>query len=1139
MTFDPARLVPGVRLLLPGGRDEVRLIAVRPGPFYDLVYDGPSGPSRVTLAEDELPGISIVETPDRLPFDADPVMLRLGIEARRIQVSFEYDMAALAVSNIQPLPHQIEAVYDCFLREPRVRFLLADDPGAGKTIMAGLYMKELILRRSGDRILVVTPANLRPQWARELAERFDLDFVQMDSSLFDATPTLNPWDQHDRVIVSRDFLKTERVREAFEVADREWDLAVLDEAHGYTIATDGKGNIKDRSERYKAAELVSRKAHRLILLTATPHSGRNESLWALLRLLDMEAWGDKCPRQLEVPDRLYRKVPKEKMKDMAGNDLFLPRHPHTLDYDLEGEELALYEAVTDFVSRELREIKGEHSKSAAGFALTTMQRRLASSVRAIRRTLERRVARLEAALEDPEAYLRGRREFQASLFDDAEAEDSRDDMDEADRWALEEQALESWLPDTVFELEAERDALGPLLAQAQDLETKRSERKLTELLDVIHSQGLREDRSKQLLVFTEHKDTLDYLVENLQGDFEVAVIHGGLKLAERIAQERFFRERAQIMVATEAAGEGINLQFCHLMVNYDIPWNPNRLEQRMGRIHRIGQTSEVHVFNLVAGNTREGYVLKTILRKMENMGHALGDPVFDVIGKTFAGYRLRELIEAVLAGEKTKEEAAAELGGEEADPEIQARAESLLNRALARNYLDWQTERERAERAEERRLPPAYFERFFLEAVECAGGRVERRLDPGALRVTRTPDVLVARSRAAGATRRVAPAYERLTFDKAVATRPRRDSTETALPQAELCGPGHPLFDALVDDMISRTATALGRGAVFVDPDADAPCALRFLAGDVVDGNGDLVHRSTAAVRLESGRPPQPARYQSLYDLAIHHALSAPELDLPVDDDTVMWARQHLFEDRYKSAKAEREAVADIQLDFLRRSFNSLLSTADEAVIDADEEVERRVPGAEGRLRRAEVAKNVQVVKRDERISAAERGRTVRRGPVSVLGTILIVPHTGRALDGGGEQRATDEEVEATAVRIAWMYEESRGANVETVERHNVGFDLLSTLGLERRCIEVKGRAGVGSIELTWGEYAKATELGADYWLYMVLDCSTPNPRLYRVQDPVRSLAGAWQPNLDVRFAVEPIPVIDASTEAPSDPQTH
>ena len=244
-------------------------------------------------------------------FNADPHRFRLGVEAHRIKVAFAHDMAALAVSNIQPLPHQLEAVYDCFLREPRTRFLLADDPGAGKTIMAGLYMKELILRRAGDRILVITPANLRPQWARELSERFDLPFTQLESGNFDAHPGENPWDVYNHVIVSRDFLKTERVREAFDNAERGWDLAVLDEAHGYTIAVDGKGLISNKSERYKAAELVSKSADRLILLTATPHSGRDfkpVGLTALARhRVDRRPHAEKGRRVVRaIPEGLER-----------------------------------------------------------------------------------------------------------------------------------------------------------------------------------------------------------------------------------------------------------------------------------------------------------------------------------------------------------------------------------------------------------------------------------------------------------------------------------------------------------------------------------------------------------------------------------------------------------------------------------------------------------------------------------------------------------------------------------------------------------------------------------------------------------------------------------------------------------------
>jgi superfamily II DNA or RNA helicase len=1137
--LDVDRLRRGASVRLPGSSEVVRLVSVAPGPFWEFFFDGPSGPGKRVLAESELGGLELIDVVGDLRFDGDPIEFRLGVEAKRIEVAFTYDMAAVAVSNIQPLPHQLEAVYDRFLREPRLRFLLADDPGAGKTIMAGLYMKELILRRAGDRILVVAPASLRPQWVRELDERFQLEFVQLSSAHFEVSLTENPWDQFDWVVVSRDFLRRESVREAFEAAERDWDLAVVDEAHGFTLSVDANGRIRDRSERYKAAEAVSRRSHRLVLMTATPHSGRAESLWGLLRLLDLDAWGDRCPRHLEVPPQSFRKVSKETMRDMSGNKLFKDRHPQRVEYRIDGDELALYDAVTRFVSEQLREIRGEGARTTAGFVLSTMQRRVASSTRAIRRTLERRIDRIEQALADPETYLRNRVAFQRSLVDDLQ---ELEDMDEETRWQLEDDALEEWLPDTVAELELEREALGPVLTLAQEVEAKRVERKLTELLDLVNSQGLRHDRRKQLLIFTEHKDTLDYLVENLSTEFEVASIHGQMRLPERIEQERFFRERAQIMVATEAAGEGINLQFCHLMVNYDIPWNPNRLEQRMGRIHRIGQTEDVYIFNLIAVNTLEGYVLAKLLKKMENMGVALGDEVFDVVGQAVGG-NLREIIEAVLAGEITKESAVASFGGEEADPDAVARAQELLQSALATDHLDWLGERERHDRAEERRLPHTYFERFFLDAMDYAGGRVERRLDPGSFRVERTPDVLVARSRAGVGLRPVAPAYSRLTFDKAVATRPRRSADEASLPPAELCGPGHPLFDALVELVIERTAPEVAKGATFFDPAAAEPVVLRFLAGDVVDGNGEVVRRTMAAANAYPDGRVERVATSSLYDVIPPDDRSprmrddAAEAILSADDpELVMWARQHLFEATFQQAHAAREEVAAIQEDFLTRSFNAMLARADRAIVAADEEVDAVVGGAAGRLRKAELHRRQLEERRHHRLAETARGRQVDRGDVAVVGSALLLPLPPEepASIGGGDAAgaANDAEVEQTAVRVARRSEEARGATVVSVEADNIGFDLLSTLGLERRCIEVKGRAGTGVVELTWSEFAKAQELGPDYWLFVVLDCASAAPRLYRVQDPARVLAGSWVPTLDVRYRVAPEPVIEAATSS-------
>jgi superfamily II DNA/RNA helicase len=1136
LAVDLDRLQPGARARFAARREVVSLIAVRPGPFWEFYFDGPSGPGKFVLAEAELDGIEIIDTPGQLQFDGNSAQFRLGVEARRIDIAFAYEMAGVAVSNIQPLPHQLEAVYDCFLREPRLRFLLADDPGAGKTIMAGLYMKELILRRSGDRILVVTPANLRPQWVREMSERFQLDFTELRASHFDASLAENPWDQFDRIVVSRDFLKTGRAQEAFDAAGKEWDLAVIDEAHGFTISVDGRGSINKKSARYKAAESVAQRSHRLILMSATPHSGKDYSLWALLRLLDMDAWGDRCPKHLKVPAQQFRKVSKEIMRDMAGHKLFKDRHPQRVEYEISGAEWDLYLAVTDFVATRLKEIRGEQSKTTAGFALTTMQRRVASSTRAIRRTLQRRLDRIDKALEDPAAYLRGRKAFQATLdLDDVE------DLDEESRWNAEEAALEEWLPDTITELEAERSAVLPLLALAQEVEESRSERKLTELLDVVAYLGLKADRSKQLLIFTEHKDTLDYLVENLSKDFEVAQIHGQMKLPERIEQERYFRETAQIMVATEAAGEGINLQFCHLMVNYDIPWNPNRLEQRMGRIHRIGQTDEVYIFNLVATNTREGYVLNVLLKKMENMGIALGDKVFDVVGQAI-GANLREVLEAVIAEEITKEEAAASFGGADADPQTKARAEELLESALARDHLDWAAERDKAARAQERRLPPSYFERFFSEAIAFAGGKVSRRLDPGTLRVDRTPNVLVARSRAASGLRQIAPEYKRLTFDKSISTRPRLSDAEASLPAAELCGPGHPLFDALVRYVVERTETEVSKGAVFLDPDLAEPVVLRFLTGDVVDGNGKVVRRTLAAARVAPDGVIEAAPAVSLFDVVPPTDGQLPSYEITAaaqaDSDLTMWARQHLFEAVYRDAKAEREHVTAIQEDFLRRSFNALLAQADAAILAAEDEIDRGIQGAEGRLRKAELVKEQHEQRRGLRLEETNRGRAVVRGDVAAIGTALLLPlpvmagqpNSDLPEDAGGQ---SSQEIEQIAVQIARRYEAQRGATVTSVESEQAGFDLLSTLGPDRRCIEVKGRAGVATVELTWSEFAKSQELGEDYWLYVVLDCAQPNPRLYRVHNPAKALAASWQPSLDVRYRVRPEPVIEASRGAP------
>lgn len=515
------------------------------------------------------------------------------------------------------------------------------------------------------------------------------------------------------------------------------------------------------------------------------------------------------------------------------------------------------------------------------------------------------------------------------------------------------------------------------------------------------------------------------------------------------------------------------------------------------------------------------------------MGETMGDSVFDVVGELLAGYRLADVLESVVAGELSKEDAAAAIGTD-MDPEIRKRAEDLLTQALATHHIDWQRQREKEARAEERRLPSGYLSRFFEEAVAFAGGRVEKRLD-GTLRVTRSPDNLVARSRLAGATRKIAPSYERLTFDKSVAMRPPTPDDDPGAPVAELCGPGHPLFDALVGHAVDATRSDLAAGAVFEDPSVSQPLLLHFLTGDSIDGNNELVHRSFASA---AQTPAGFDRNRSfLYDLVPHAGAVPPAAEPIAEADMAGWARQHIFETRYLEAVGERQEVATIQESFLRRSFVAMLARADMALVDLEQEVSEGRQGAEGRLRQAELAKAQLQERRDRRIAETERGKQVRRGPVRLLGSALVIPAVAQEEADDGESKKNDdsaglskEAIEQVAIRVSWKFEEDRGVDfLKSVEADNIGFDLLSVKEIERRCIEVKGRAGVGMASLSWSEFAKAIELGDDYWLYLVLDCATPSPRLCRVQNPAKSLADHWKPDLNVQYKVSPDAVIAVS----------
>ncbi len=585
------------------------------------------------------------ETPTAIK-PADAERLRLLLESARIRLAYAYDRQfAVSLSGIRTLPHQIEAVYQAMLPQPRLRFLLADDPGAGKTIMAGLLIKELKLREAIERVLILCPAPLTIQWQDEMlrwfGESFDIIFSAVDQQQL-----TNPWQRSSQVIASIDYAKQDDVRE--RVWQQRWDLVVVDEAHkcsAYTKAHSGRSDEVAETKRYQVAKRLSEAADHVLLLTATPHHGDEDRFSHFLRLIDPDLFPEPHRLRQEAASvrrdvlRLGKSSPwclrrlKEDLRDLSGKRLFPDRHARTVTFRLNSEEYALYKSVTAYINEFIPQQTGQRRSSAA-LTRTVLQRRLVSSTCAIHESLKRRLKKQQDLLDELErlpsaqrakrlAALRGR-------LPDAEQED--DDLDEAVRDQLVDEYTAAWGPE---QLRREISALTDLVEQARRVRELASDSKLAALkkcLGEAQFAELRDGRGK-LLIFTEHRDTLGYVLEHLERwGFSTCQIHGGMNPHERKRAQEQFRTTAQVCVATEAAGEGINLQFCHLMINYDMPWNPTRLEQRLGRIHRIGQYRDVHVFNFVATESEdgepvvEGCILHRLLEKLEAMNEALEGP---------------------------------------------------------------------------------------------------------------------------------------------------------------------------------------------------------------------------------------------------------------------------------------------------------------------------------------------------------------------------------------------------------------------------------------------------------------------------------------------------------------------------------
>ncbi|MCC6442980.1 MAG: DUF3883 domain-containing protein [Armatimonadetes bacterium] len=1102
----------------------------------ELTYKDASGkPGNELLFRDREPALEIVTSGRPWSFDGDGSLFRLVSEAYRIRLAHLFDpLLAVHASLVDPLPHQITAVYGEMLPRQPLRYLLADDPGAGKTIMTGLFLKELLMRGDLHRCLVCCPGNLVEQWQDELDRRFHLPFVIMTREMMETSRSGNAFAEHNLILCRLDQLsRNEDVQARLEQTD--WDIVVCDEAHKMSASFFG-GEVK-ATKRYRLGQLLGKITRHLLLLTATPHNGKEEDFQLFMALLDGDRFEGRFRDGVHVVETsdLMRRMVKEQLVKFDGTPLFPERRACTIHYSLSDIEASLYHKVTEYVRNEMNRAdrlaaEGEGRRgNMIGFALTILQRRLASSPEAIYQSLKRRRERLEKRLNEENLQKRGSEvrvdategiEWPA---DDPGTDEYYDETPSAEVEQAEEEIVErASAARTIAELETEIRALHDLEGLALRVRRSGEDRKWEELSGLLQGRSEAEagqelfdvqGSRRKLILFTEHRDTLRYLagkIATLLGRPEAIVtIDGSLGREERRKRQEAFTQDKEvlILVATDAAGEGINLQRAHLMVNYDLPWNPNRIEQRFGRIHRIGQTEVCHLWNLVATETREGEVFNRLLEKLEQQREALGGSVFDVLGKCFTEKSLRELLlEAVRYGDS---------------PEVRSRLTEVIDNALDREHLHKLIEeralahetlsaaqvqqiREEMQRAEARRLQPHYIASFFREALKRLGGTLHER-EPRRYEVTHVPVVIRRRDRVIGAGDPVLPRYERITFEKERVSAPGK-------PLASFVCPGHPLLDAILDLVLERHRDLLRRGAVLVDPHSRSreARALFYLEHSIQDartdrsGNRCVASRQLQFVEIDgegTALSPGDAPYLDYRPITEEEReQAAPALDPDwlrggLESQIMAYAAEHLVPQHFNEVKTRREALAAKVMAAVKERLTKEINHWDHRAsqLKAQELAGRplaRINSALARQRADDLEARLR-----HRMEELEQERHLSPLPPVIIGGALVIPQ--RLLDRlRGESISpvpVDQEarklVDRLAIAAVMETERRLGREPHEMPHDHPGCDIESrdpSTG-RLRFIEVKGKAaGTSTVTVSKTQILTALNKPEDFILAVV-----------------------------------------------------
>jgi len=1044
------------------------------------------------------PALSLAEVGRPWAFDTPGEEFKLAAEAYRIDLAYLFDpMMAVHTSNVEPLPHQITAVYESMLPRQPLRFVLADDPGAGKTIMAGLLIRELLMRADAERILIISPGSLVEQWQDEMSEKFGLEFVIFSHELAEQSLSGNPFNDHPLLIARLDQLsRNEDLQEKLD--HTQWDLVVVDEAH--KLSATYYGSKVNKTQRFRLGERVGAHTRHLLLMTATPHNGKEEDFQLFLSLLDADRFYGKFrdgAHKVEYRD-LMRRMVKEELLKFDGTPLFPERIAATATYTLSDAEAALYQQVTQYVQKEMNKadlIENNQRRGTVGFALTGLQRRLASSPEAIYQSLKRRRERLARRVEEVKIDARGRA-IAETLLDvptngdvwDADEEMAADAYEEYEEQIV-DQATASR---TIHELEAEIRILERLEEQARQVVRSGHDRKWDELSRLLQEKPQMHEesgRQRKLIIFTEYKDTLRYLATRIRGllgsDEAVVTIDGSDRREERRKKQEMFRNdpTVRILVATDAAGEGVNLQNAHLMVNYDLPWNPNRLEQRFGRIHRIGQTEVCRLWNLVATETREGDVFQRLLSKLDIERQALGGRVFDILGEVFDERSLRDLlIEAIRYGD---------------DPDVRAKLLQRVEGALDTEHLralmqqnalceEVMDERQlfaikaEMEKAEARKLQPYFIRAFFTKAFEEYGGKLRSR-EPGRWEITHVPAPIRERDRQiSGRDRRyrqpVLDRYERICFEKQYV----RLLDRVGSPMAEMIHPGHPLMQAVTDLVLETHRAKLRQGTVLVDPNDPGvtPRVLFIIDHSIRDGNDEnrTVSRRMQFVAIDADGMAENAGWAPHLDLQpisederelINDILTSPWVNTGLERSALAHATERIVPEHYTEVKERRERTADRTLAAVQaRLVKEINFWSDRYLkLQDDQRAGKEVRMNLENARRTVDDLTVRLERRKRELAAMRH--IISATPV-IAGGALVIPAgllATRRGDEAGVDVAARKHVEAVAMRVVMDTERALGHEVIDVSAEKCGWDVTSILpggngaAPTTRHIEVKGRA--------------------------------------------------------------------------------